>query len=114
MSWRIAARKPSEDSQSRKSPLVSKAPARQVALLSPRANRIWGQFEKRGDLFKSKDLVNAYVAAAVDLHPANGNLTFASGQSIPKQFGDEMLLGTTGRLGETIECGRLTAGKANI
>jgi hypothetical protein len=113
-SWRVAVRKPGKDSYSRKSPLVSKPPGRQLALLCPRANHVRGQFEKRSDLFKGEHLVNAHVAAAVDLYPANGNLTFAGRQSISKQLADEMLLRTTGRLSETIERGRLMTREANI
>ena len=111
---RFTFRQPGQHRHSRKPPVLPKAPAWQLSLLCVRSNRVRRRFEKRGDLFECEDLLGWYTGTAGDLHSPNGKLTAAGRQSISKQFADKVLLRTTGRLRQTVERSRLTAGEANI
>jgi hypothetical protein len=111
---RVTVREPSEYRRQGKSPLFSKAPARQIALLGSGSHRVLGQLQEGGNLFESEDLVDGPLARPDGLHSANRKLTIAGWQSIGEEFGDEVLLRAAGRLREAVERRHLLAGETNV
>jgi hypothetical protein len=104
---RVAVREPSEYRDSREPPLFAKSPTWQIAFLSARPDGVSWELEKRGSLVERQHLVSANFSRGRDRESSDGNRTSAGRQPICKEFTDQVLFMTPGRVSEAVEGGRL-------
>jgi len=100
---RIAVREPREYRYSREPPLFAKAPARQVALLGARPDRVSWELEKRGSLLEREHFVGEHDRSVCDLNSTDGNGARTRRQPICKQFADQVLFMTASHVSQTVE-----------
>ena len=93
---------PGKHRHSRKPPLVSEAPARQIAFVCTRPHNIDGELEKRSSVLEREHLVGAHAGNVRDLDSANRNRT-STRQSIGEELTDDVLFVPPGRAGQAVE-----------
>ena len=100
---RVSVREPRQYPYSREPPFFAKAPARQVALLRARPDRVSWELEQRGSLLEGQHFIGRRDRSVRHLNSAQGNGTRGRRQPIGKQFADQVLFMTASRVSETVE-----------